>query len=77
MDLETLDGNRVYATDDERHVIIEQWTGISLLWKVKTWGALLERVPPGAAQRLLRWADAVARRFPSLADVIIVGGRPR
>ncbi len=59
------------------YVNIDQWTGISLLWGVKSWGLLLERVSPNMANRLLRVADALARRFPSLCDVIVAGGTPR
>ncbi len=61
----------------ERHVIVEQWMGLSLFWGLESWGTLLQRVSEVNAQRLLRLADWMGGLFPSLADVIIVAGRPR
>ncbi len=58
------------------YISVEDWTGVSLLWGVPTWAALLDRLPKAWAERLLRLADAVAQRFPALADVIVVAGRP-
>jgi len=60
-----------------RYVDIEEWTGLSLLWGVRTWARLLQRIPRSWAQRCLGAADRIARRFPALADVIVVAGRPR
>jgi hypothetical protein len=38
---------------------------------------LLSRLPESWADRLLRGADALAARFPGLADVIVIAGAPR
>jgi hypothetical protein len=37
----------------------------------------LRRLPARVSGALLRALDAVARRLPSLADVVILVGRPR
>ncbi len=61
----------------EAHAHLEAWTGISLLWGVRPWMRLLERLPASWGTGLLRAADALARALPGLADVIVVAGRPR
>jgi SAM-dependent methyltransferase len=58
-------------------LVIEEWLGISLLWGVAGWVRLLERMSEAGAARLLAVSDALARRVPGLADVLIVAGRPR
>ncbi len=60
-----------------RYLFVEDWTGVSLLWGVRTWAALLRRIPRSWAERLLRLADRIARRLPALADVIVLAGPPR
>ena len=60
-----------------RHFEIEEWTGVSLLWGLHPWARLLALLSERSAQRLLRVSDWLARRLPSLADVIVVAGRPR
>jgi SAM-dependent methyltransferase len=59
------------------HLVVEEWRGISLLWGVRAWVGLLGRLGEDSARRLLAAADAIARRAPALADVLIVAGRPR
>ncbi len=61
----------------EQHVIIESWVGVSLLWGVRGWGALLSRLPKGVTGAILSTTDRVARRFPAVADVIVAAGRPK
>ncbi|MCZ6570460.1 MAG: methyltransferase domain-containing protein, partial [Deltaproteobacteria bacterium] len=61
----------------QSYLALEEWTGVSLLWGVRAWAALLGRVPRAWAERLLRLADRVAQRLPALADVIVVAGCPR
>ena len=60
-----------------RHIHIEEWTGVSLLWGTRGWARLLRALPERAALFLLRTSDRIARQFPSLADLIVVAGRPR
>jgi ubiquinone/menaquinone biosynthesis C-methylase UbiE len=60
-----------------RHVAVERATGVSLLWGVRAWARLLAALPPRVAHALLEVADAIARRFPSQADVIVLRGRVR
>ncbi|HTO05752.1 MAG TPA: class I SAM-dependent methyltransferase [Myxococcota bacterium] len=60
-----------------RFVKIESISGTSLFWGVRRWARLLARLPESWANLLLRAADAVAARFPGLADVIVIAGRPR
>jgi SAM-dependent methyltransferase len=61
----------------ERFVTVEQTVGVSLLWGVRSWARLLAALPAGLASRLLHAADRVARRYPGLADVLVIAGRPR
>ena len=56
---------------------VEEWRGVSLLWGVKPWTWLLERLSGPNAERLMKLADRVADGFPSLADVIVIAGKPR
>ena len=51
--------------------------GISLLWGLPVWTRSVGRLDPGHADRALRGLDAVARRVPALADVVLLAGRPR
>lgn len=60
-----------------RHLIIDEWRGLSLLWGVTAWSRLLEKLGGPAAQRLLRAADWIGARFPELSDVLLIVGRPR
>ena len=59
------------------HLDAIQCRGVSLLWGIGWWAGLLGRLSPGLASRLLRGTDRLARRLPSLADVVVVSGRPR
>ncbi len=67
----------VLREQTSRHCEIEQWTGVSLLWGIGWWASLLAWMSERNAARLLRLADRLARRFPGLADVIVVAGPPR
>jgi SAM-dependent methyltransferase len=60
----------------EAHVHVLEWTGVSLLWGINSWALLLHALPGPLERALLRAADALARRFPSLADVIVMSGVP-
>jgi SAM-dependent methyltransferase len=64
-------------TQLERHLVLESWVGVSLLWGVRGWAASLSRLPGPVARALLTVADRIARRVPAWADVIVAAGRPR
>jgi len=59
-----------------RYVTVDSVAGTSLFWGVRRWARLLGRLPESWAGRLLRAADRMAARFPALADVIVISGRP-
>jgi SAM-dependent methyltransferase len=61
----------------ERHVEIDTWLGVSMFWGNRFWGRALKRCPSRVALALLRAVDAIARCFPSCADLIIVAGKPK
>lgn len=56
-----------------RAVVIDTWQGISLAWGAAFW----PRLPDRAARAFLFALDRAARRLPSLADVLLIAGRPR
>ncbi len=51
--------------------------GVSLGWGVPTWSRLCRQMPGWLASRALEALDAVARRWPAGADVVLLAGRPR
>jgi len=51
--------------------------GVSLGWGFGPWTRAVERLPRALASRALQTLDAVAARSPSLADVVVLAGRPR
>ena len=51
--------------------------GVSLGWGFGPWTRVVERLPRALAFRALQTLDAVAARSPSLADVVVLVGRPR
>jgi SAM-dependent methyltransferase len=61
----------------KRQLHLERLEGISLAWGLPAWTRGVGRLPEGVAQRLLEFLDVIARRVPSLADVILLVGRPR
>jgi len=60
-----------------RHLEAISFLGISLAWGLATWSRAANAMPAFLAHRALRGLDALARRFPRLADVIILSGCPR
>lgn len=60
-----------------RFLEIDHVEGISLFWGLPQWTRTVERLSEERAQRLLRGFDAVARRVPTFADVVLLAGRPR
>jgi len=61
----------------ERHLKLERAFGVSLGWGLPAWTRGVERLRAPLAEALLRGLDALARRLPSLADVVVLVGRPR
>jgi SAM-dependent methyltransferase len=51
--------------------------GVSLGWGLPRWSQLARRLPAGLTQWLLETLDAIARRWPAGADVVVLAGRPR
>jgi SAM-dependent methyltransferase len=60
-----------------QHFHVEVCQGVSLMWGIEWWAQLLARLSEKRALQLLRFVDGVAARFPSVADVIVIAGRPR
>jgi SAM-dependent methyltransferase len=61
----------------ERHLELEVVDGLSLGWGAPGWARIVSALPKSAARRLLVACNALARRWPTLADVIVLAGRPR
>jgi SAM-dependent methyltransferase len=61
----------------QRVLVLESVTGLSLAWGLASWTRFVERVPGWLASGALHAADALARRAPGLADVILLVGKPR
>jgi hypothetical protein len=51
--------------------------GVSLAWGLPAWTRCVDRLPEEVADLALRGLDWLARRLPSLADVVVLAGRPR
>ena len=60
-----------------RYLELDEPVGISLAWGAPGWSKAVSRFPAGLRERVLRGFDALARRYPALADVIVLAGRPR
>jgi hypothetical protein len=58
-------------------VELELVEGVSLAWGFPGWSRTLGRLPEPVARASLQALDALARRLPSLADVVVLAGRPR
>ncbi len=59
------------------HLELELVEGLSLGWGLPVWTRSVGKLPPALAAGMLRALDALARSLPSLADVIVIAGRPR
>ncbi len=51
--------------------------GISLGWGFPSWTRAVGHLPADLAQGALRALDGIARRIPTLSDVIVIAGRPK
>lgn len=59
------------------HLELDVALGVSLGWGVPLWARTLERLPRRLAGAALQALDALARRLPALADIVVLAGRPR
>lgn len=59
------------------HVELEIVEGISLAWGLPVWTRSVGKLPEPVAQAALEGLDWLARRVPSLSDVVVLAGRPR
>ena len=60
-----------------RSLELESVEGVSLAWGLPLWARFVKRLPQSLAQPALAGLDWLARRLPSLADVVVLSGRPR
>lgn len=56
---------------------LEVVEGVSLAWGLPGWSRAVGGLPAPIARATLQVLDALARRLPGLADVVILAGRPR
>lgn len=61
----------------EQQFKVGKTIGVSLLWTAPYWGKLLSILPPQVSAIILALLDRIARRFPSLSDVIIIKLTPK
>jgi hypothetical protein len=61
----------------EAHLRLDVVEGVSLAWGLPRWTRTVQRLPQALAQATLVALDRLARTFPSLADVVVLAGRPR
>ena len=68
----TFKGNaRVMRRLGERHLQLERMYGVSMVWLLPMWRRVLRILPARVANLKLRAADSIARRAPSMADMLI------
>ncbi len=60
-----------------RFVDVDEVTGVSMAWGLPFWTRTVGRLPAPLASLVLRGLDALARRIPQLADVVVLAGAPR
>lgn len=60
-----------------RHLHLLSLQGISVGWGMPGWSKTVSRLPPAVADACLRSFDRLARAAPTLADVVVLVGRPR
>lgn len=61
----------------EAHLELVALRGISLAWGLPVWTRSVDRLPEAVARGALRLLDGMAGRWPGLADVVVLAGRPR
>jgi len=60
-----------------RSLELEVVEGVSMAWGLPIWTRSVDHIPRGVAELTLRGLDWLARRLPTLADVVVLAGRPR
>jgi SAM-dependent methyltransferase len=60
-----------------QYLELEVVEGISLAWGLPAWTRSVGRLPEAVAQGALEGLDWLARRIPTLSDVVVLAGRPR
>lgn len=60
-----------------KYVEVESLQGVSIGWGLPGWSTLVCYLPGSIAALMLRGLDAMARQWPTLADVVVITGRPR
>ena len=56
---------------------LEVVEGVSMAWGLPVWTRSVDHLPSGVADLALRGLDWLARRLPTLADVVVLAGRPK
>jgi len=56
---------------------VEEISGVSLLFGLPWWGMFLAKCPKGMSLAILNSLDKMARRLPSLSDVVVLRCRPK
>ena len=56
---------------------LEVVEGVSMAWGLPAWTRAADQLPGAVAELALRGLDWLARRLPTLADVVVVAGRPK
>ena len=56
---------------------VERATGVSLFFGLPWWGMFLAKCPKGMSLAILNSLNGVARRLPSLSDVVVLRCRPK
>ena len=59
------------------HLDIEETIGISFLWGAPLWDRFLSALPRKGAFAVMGALDMVAKRIPSLSDVVLVRCRQK
>jgi SAM-dependent methyltransferase len=60
-----------------RSLDLEVVEGVSLAWGLPAWTRSVDHFPRGLSDLVLHCLDWLARRLPSMADVVVLAGRPR
>jgi SAM-dependent methyltransferase len=60
-----------------RSLDLEVVEGVSLAWGLPAWTRSVDHLPRGLSDLALHCLDWLARRLPSMADVVVLAGRPR